>query len=210
MISKVSPDATNYNKKERNQSEERCRSKTSSFLHNLLQRKRKKQMEENTLKFSRRATLVCRQSDPSQPIHFLSRRYDQRLSKCVMCRYTKQRTMYHLHCDTCDYSIHRHCYFLPRCRLSDITRPHTLEESYTHFSSCFTCGGEGNNPDLSYYCDTCDLFFHKVCHLYPPEIRHPFHPQHPLKLTFCPLHGKRNTPIPKQSRMHPMMSLYPI
>ena len=101
-------------------------------------------MEESTSKFSLRATLVCRQSsDPSQPIHFLSRQYGEKLSKCLNCRYTKQRTAYHLYCETCDYGIHRHCYYLPRCRLSDITRPHTLQESYQYFSSCFACGDEG-------------------------------------------------------------------
>jgi len=142
-------------------------------------------MEESTSKFSLRATLVCRQSsDPSQPIHFLSRQYGEKLSKCLNCRYTKQRTAYHLYCETCDYGIHRHCYYLPRCRLSDITRPHTLQESYQYFSSCFACGDEGIGHDLNYYCATCGLFFHKVCSLYPPEIRHPFHAQHPLKLTF--------------------------
>ncbi|EOA39846.1 hypothetical protein CARUB_v10008515mg [Capsella rubella] len=141
-------------------------------------------MEEKTLKFSSRATHICRESDPSQPTHFLSRRYGQRMSKCLICRYKKQRTKYHLHCDTCDYDVHKNCYLLPRCRLSDPTRPHALQERYHYFSSCHTCGGVGSGDDLSYYCATCKLCFHKVCNLYPPEMRHPFHAQHPLKLTF--------------------------
>ncbi|CAL9219024.1 unnamed protein product [Arabidopsis halleri] len=142
-------------------------------------------MEENTSKFGSRAILICRQSDPSQQMHLLSRRYGQLMSKCFICRYKEHhRTEYHLHCDTCDYDIHKHCYLLPRCCLSDLARPHTLDEGHYDYSSCFTCRGRISIDDRSNYCHTCRLHFHKDCNLYPPEIRHPFHAQHPLKVTF--------------------------
>ncbi|KAG7657632.1 DC1 [Arabidopsis suecica] len=144
-------------------------------------------MEENTLKSNSRATIfICRQSDPSQQTHLLSRRNGELMSKCFICRYKEpHRTQYHLHCDTCDYDIHRHCHLTPRCYLSDFTRPHHVDdEDYHYIFTCFTCGNEVSVDDLSSHCDTCDLWFHKVCNMYPPEIRHPFHAQHPLKLTF--------------------------
>ncbi|AAF79497.1 F20N2.12 [Arabidopsis thaliana] len=143
-------------------------------------------MEEITLKLSSRAILVCRQSDPSQSTHLLSRRYGgQRMSKCLICRTKKHhRTKYHLHCDTCDYDIHKSCYLLPRCRSMPLTRPHTLREGNDYHSSCDTCGDEVSENDRSYHCPTCEMCYHKVCNLYPHEIRHPFHAQHPLKLTF--------------------------
>ena len=34
-----------------------------------------------------------------------------------------------------------------------------------------------------YYCPTCDLEFHRGCHLLPPKVSHPFHLHHSLTLT---------------------------
>ncbi|KAG7533906.1 DC1 [Arabidopsis thaliana x Arabidopsis arenosa] len=74
----------------------------------------------------------------------------------------------------------------PRCLQSDPANPHTLCRRYDPpLSICFTCKGHNHLKDKKYYyyCATCDLEFHRGCHYYPSEIKHPFHLLHPLTLT---------------------------
>lgn len=77
---------------------------------------------------------------------------------------------------------------LPLCRLSDPKEPHKLcQRTKPRFTLCITCKGQHHLRDKGryyYYCATCDLEFHRGCHLFPPEIKHPFHLIHPLTLTF--------------------------
>ncbi|KAJ0250320.1 Cysteine/Histidine-rich C1 domain family protein, partial [Hirschfeldia incana] len=64
--------------------------------------------------------------------------------------------------------------------------PHNLCRRYEPpLSICFTCKGKQHLEDKRYYyyCDTCDLEFHRGCHLFLCEIKHPFHLIHPLTLT---------------------------
>ncbi|KAA8517964.1 hypothetical protein F0562_015438 [Nyssa sinensis] len=58
--------------------------------------------------------------------------------------------------------------------------PLILCESKTGIS-CSLCDGSIHGP--VYGCTKCDFYLHKSCAELPPEIRHPFHPQHPLTLT---------------------------
>jgi len=77
----------------------------------------------------------------------------------------------------------------PRCPLSHPTNPHTLSKSgqITKFG-CFTCGKKAplskRDRRFSYYCITCDVSFHKGCHIFPRKLTHPYHLQHPLTFTF--------------------------
>ncbi|KAJ4896587.1 Cysteine/Histidine-rich C1 domain family protein [Raphanus sativus] len=75
----------------------------------------------------------------------------------------------------------------PICRLSDPENPHNLCRRFDPpLSVCFSCEGQQHleNRRYYYYCATCDLEFHRGCHLFPPEIKHPFHLLHPLTLIF--------------------------
>ncbi|KAJ0229200.1 hypothetical protein HA466_0316520 [Hirschfeldia incana] len=74
----------------------------------------------------------------------------------------------------------------PVCRLSDLDNPHNLCRRFDPpLSVCFTCKGQHlENRRYYYYCATCDLEFHRGCHLFPPEIKHPCHLLHPLTLIF--------------------------
>lgn len=175
MINKVW--SARCNNKGRRNLKNICRSET--FFSN--------QMKPIPWKFSSRARLICRESDPSQPIHFLFRdsRYKNQ-SRCIICRdIWGSSDGHHLRCDTCDYNIHRRCYFQTRCRMSDLTKPHFLERQYGKLSRCSACKDYGSVNDYFYYhCRTCKKKFHNVCHLYPPKIKHPFHSLHPLTLTF--------------------------
>ncbi|KAL9309789.1 putative chromatin regulator PHD family [Arabidopsis thaliana] len=90
----------------------------------------------------------------------------------------------------------------PPCRLSDPAQPHKLcrrrRLSYPPLSICFSCKGKhlkGNK--YYYYCATCDLEFHRGCHIFLPEIRSAFHPSHPL--TFTALDPEFNASIIHQN-----------
>ncbi|KAG7595256.1 DC1 [Arabidopsis thaliana x Arabidopsis arenosa] len=89
----------------------------------------------------------------------------------------------------------------PLCRLSDPAQPHWLcrrrRPSHPPLSICFSCKGKHlKRSKYYYYCATCNLEFHRGCHIFLPEIRSAFHPSHPL--TFTILLPKFNvTMIPK-------------
>ncbi|AAD10653.1 Hypothetical protein [Arabidopsis thaliana] len=73
----------------------------------------------------------------------------------------------------------------PPCRLSDPAQPHKLcrrrRPSYPPLSICFTCKGKQlRSSAYYYYCATCNLEFHRGCHIFLPVIRSSFHPSHPL------------------------------
>ncbi|ESQ39767.1 hypothetical protein EUTSA_v10001211mg [Eutrema salsugineum] len=146
-------------------------------------------MGEKLYEFSSRADLVCPLlSDSAQPVHFLSREYGSHMNKCFICggEQTPDKK-YHLHCVTCNLDVHKDCYLRPRCRLSELTNPHILRKVRGDFLSCFACKTPFHDPSsvqYHYHCPTCNVDFHKGCHLYLPEITHPFHPLHPLKMIF--------------------------
>ncbi|XP_023633213.1 uncharacterized protein LOC17899856 isoform X3 [Capsella rubella] len=76
----------------------------------------------------------------------------------------------------------------PFCRMSDVTKPHKLcQRMDPPLTVCISCKGQpyvGNRRGYYYYCATCGVEFHDGCHLFPPEIKHPFHLHHSLTLTF--------------------------
>ncbi|VVB14100.1 unnamed protein product [Arabis nemorensis] len=72
------------------------------------------------------------------------------------------------------------------CRISHPTKPHTLSRRPGKVppSGCFACDKEEFSPvSYHYYCTTCDVEFHGICHYYPRKITHPYHLQHPFTLT---------------------------
>ncbi|XP_019094674.1 PREDICTED: uncharacterized protein LOC104758330 isoform X1 [Camelina sativa] len=86
------------------------------------------------------------------------------------------------------------------CRMSDVAKPHKLSRRWDPpLTVCISCKGQqyvGNRRGNYYYCATCDVEFHEGCHLFPPEIRHPFHLHHPLTLTFLD-HDLDSSEIPE-------------
>ncbi|KAH0872407.1 hypothetical protein HID58_069769, partial [Brassica napus] len=66
----------------------------------------------------------------------------------------------------------------PLCRVSDPANHHTLcRRSDPPLSICFACKDHHLKRNrYYYYCSTCDLEFHRGCHLLPPKVSHPFHP----------------------------------
>ncbi|XP_018490909.1 uncharacterized protein LOC108861525 isoform X2 [Raphanus sativus] len=75
------------------------------------------------------------------------------------------------------------------CPLSHLNQPHVLLQrpGGNTESGCFSCGQRRSfvtSRGVHYYCTTCDVEFHRVCHKFPRKIRHPYHPQHPLTFTF--------------------------
>ncbi|XP_019101236.1 PREDICTED: uncharacterized protein LOC104788859 [Camelina sativa] len=42
-----------------------------------------------------------------------------------------------------------------------------------------------------YFCNKCNVRFHKECVQSPPKIKHPYHPEHSLQLSFCPPNNAR-------------------
>ncbi|CAA7050965.1 unnamed protein product [Microthlaspi erraticum] len=79
------------------------------------------------------------------------------------------------------YSISRY-----RCRMSDPAQPHQLRRrDDPPLSTCFSCKGGPLEEagTYHYYCDTCNLEFHRGCYKQPMEMRHPSHLSHPLTFT---------------------------
>lgn len=75
----------------------------------------------------------------------------------------------------------------PICRLSHPTQPHSLSRRSGKVapSGCFACDKEefSSGSTFHYYCTTCDVEFHDICHRFPKKLTHPYHLQHPLTLS---------------------------
>ncbi|KAJ9697843.1 hypothetical protein PVL29_007120 [Vitis rotundifolia] len=86
-------------------------------------------------------------------------------------------------CRTCDFSLHRPCYNMPR-KVHHPTDPgHDL---VLHLSTSFACKGCGNpGSGFSYHCGICLQSYHILCSVLPLSISHYSHP-HVLKLEFSP------------------------
>ncbi|CAN7045738.1 unnamed protein product [Brassica oleracea var. botrytis] len=69
----------------------------------------------------------------------------------------------------------------PVCRSSYPDNPHSLCRRFDPpLLVCFSCKGQHlENRRYYYYCATCDLEFHRGCHLFPPRNQTPFSPSPP-------------------------------
>ncbi|KAH0908093.1 hypothetical protein HID58_031414 [Brassica napus] len=110
------------------------------------------------------------------------------------------------YCDVCDFDLDLHCVKYPPPDVIDNFEMHphklTLVKKQTFFECSSKCGKtsghtfgftigntSGLSYGLSYKCDECCLsFFHVECVWHPaaidhqPEVNHPYHSLHPLKL----------------------------
>ncbi|CAA7015488.1 unnamed protein product [Microthlaspi erraticum] len=73
-----------------------------------------------------------------------------------------------------------------KCPMSNPTQPHMLlrKPDYDRpLSLCFSCKGQHVwGKRYYYYCPSCNLQFHRGCHVLPSEMKHALHPPHPLTL----------------------------
>ncbi|KAL1225536.1 Protein VACUOLELESS GAMETOPHYTES [Cardamine amara subsp. amara] len=75
------------------------------------------------------------------------------------------------------------------CYLSHPAHPHTLSRrtGSTIPTLCFSCLSTKIkiiDIEFHYHCTSCDVEFHHGCHWVPRKMTHPYHPQHPLILSF--------------------------
>ncbi|CAH2047945.1 unnamed protein product, partial [Thlaspi arvense] len=90
-------------------------------------------------------------------------------------------------------------------------------EKFKANGGCFICYGSNFGTNY-YFCDHCDLTFHKECVESPIKIKHPYHPEHSLQLYFyssmgeCLYCGKRACNLVYyrticQAVMHPICAM---
>ncbi|XP_059650932.1 uncharacterized protein LOC132297976 [Cornus florida] len=69
-------------------------------------------------------------------------------------------------------------------QVSQFTHPHVLLPCDTNGTFSFSCSAcDITIEDTIYVCLECRIFLHKSCAELPREIKHPFHPPHPLVLS---------------------------
>lgn len=73
-----------------------------------------------------------------------------------------------------------------KCPMSNPTQPHMLRRKPDYdrpLSLCFACKGKHVwGKRYYYYCPSCNLQFHRGCHVLPLVMKHSLHPSHPLTL----------------------------
>ncbi|KAJ4823417.1 hypothetical protein Tsubulata_025581, partial [Turnera subulata] len=112
---------------------------------------------------------------------------------CDGCNSTCGRFFFH--CENCDFKLD------VRCALSNETQPEaagddqqkkptTIKHFADHHSlKLFNCRWEDRYCPIceewiigpAYGCFECGTYLHISCAEFPPEIKHPYHPQHPLR-----------------------------
>ncbi|CDY50382.1 BnaCnng19140D [Brassica napus] len=121
---------------------------------------------------------------PSHPNHTLRLQKIREGYVCDICDSKIQNLCYH--CEMCDFDVDLHCAKYPPPNVIDNFEMHphklTLTSAYAVGFSCGFC----------YKCEECDecdvTFFHVECVWHPaaldhqPEVNHPYHSLHPLKL----------------------------
>nr|VDD27808.1 unnamed protein product [Brassica oleracea] len=148
---------------------------------------------------------------PSHPDHTL-RLQEKRGNTCDLCERKIQNLCYRC-CDGCDFDVDLHCAKYPPPDVIDNfeTHPHklTLLKKNTLFDCSAKCGktsghisgftvgyslgfSSGLSYGLPYKCEECAVSFHVECVWHPaaldhqPEVNHPYHSLHPLKLRTGP------------------------
>ncbi|WZZ64131.1 hypothetical protein YC2023_075501 [Brassica napus] len=104
----------------------------------------------------------------------------------------------------------------PLCRVSDPANHHTLcRRSDPPLSICFACKDHHLKRNrYYYYCSTCDLEFHRGCHLLPPKGRTQLSPMivsnmiqsrgEALINHYLPIAGNSN-PLERETHISPMI-----
>ncbi|CAF1715325.1 unnamed protein product [Brassica napus] len=130
---------------------------------------------------------------PSHPDHTLELRHESRYNYCDLCGWKIAKLFYR--CDMCDFDLDLHCAKRQPPNVIDNfeTHPHKLIllKNRTMFDCSAECGKA--RVGLPYKCDECDVSFHVDCVWHPeaklnysPEVNHPYHSLHPLKLLTGP------------------------
>ncbi|KAF2571012.1 hypothetical protein F2Q70_00000118, partial [Brassica cretica] len=125
---------------------------------------------------------------PSHPNHPLELRHESN-NNCDLCGWKIAKLFYR--CQMCDFDLDLHCAKRQPPNVIDNfeTHPHKLIllKERTKFDCSAKCGKAGGG--LPYKCDECDVAFHVDCVWHPeaklnysPEVNHPYHSLHPLKL----------------------------
>ncbi|CAH8352541.1 unnamed protein product [Eruca vesicaria subsp. sativa] len=127
---------------------------------------------------------------PSHPDHTLWLRYKS-CSRCDLCGITNDNLSYV--CKMCDFDLDLHCAKYPPPDVIDNFETHhhklTLVKQLTRFDCSAKCGKI--DVGFPYTCCECDIdvAFHVFCVWHPsaelsysPEVNHPSHSLHPLKL----------------------------
>ncbi|CAG7859687.1 unnamed protein product [Brassica rapa] len=129
---------------------------------------------------------------PSHPGHTLELQHESS-NRCDFCRWKISKLFYR--CDMCDFDLDLHCAKQQPPNVIDNfeTHPHKLIllKKGTKFDCSAKCGKASGG--LPYKCDECDVSFHVDCVWHPatkinysPEVNHPYHSLHPLKLLTGP------------------------
>ncbi|XP_033136797.1 uncharacterized protein LOC117128471 [Brassica rapa] len=129
---------------------------------------------------------------PSHPGHTLELQHESS-NRCDFCRWKISKLFYR--CDMCDFDLDLHCAKQQPPNVIDNfeTHPHKLIllKKGTKFDCSAKCGKASGG--LPYKCDECDVSFHVDCVWnpaiklnYSPEVNHPYHSLHPLKLLTGP------------------------
>ncbi|KAG2244357.1 hypothetical protein Bca52824_093804 [Brassica carinata] len=129
---------------------------------------------------------------PSHPDHPLELQHESN-NRCDFCRWDIVKLFYR--CDECDFDLDLHCakHQPPNVIDNFETHPHKLIllKNRTEFDCSAECGKARGG--LPYKCDECDVSFHVDCVWHPeaklnysPEVNHPYHSLHPLKLLTGP------------------------
>ncbi|KAA8521020.1 hypothetical protein F0562_011692 [Nyssa sinensis] len=119
---------------------------------------------------------------------------------CSACGETGSRFIYH--CSDCQFNLDVVCAALKptedhqdqsnqlQLQLQLLSHPHPLiicdhNEKYSPVL-CSACVFPIKDLNLIYVCLECKRLLHETCTNFPEEIKHPFHPQHPLALLTRP------------------------
>ncbi|WZZ84331.1 hypothetical protein YC2023_112910 [Brassica napus] len=136
---------------------------------------------------------------PSHPNHTLRLQKIREGYVCDICDSKIQNLCYH--CEMCDFDVDLHCAKYPPPNVIDNFEMHphklTLVKKRRAFPCSAKCGktsayAVGFSCGFCYKCEECDecdvTFFHVECVWHPaaldhqPEVNHPYHSLHPLKL----------------------------
>ncbi|AEE78040.1 putative protein [Arabidopsis thaliana] len=109
---------------------------------------------------------------------------DHTVPKCHLCGKNTKRLLYH--CRDCKLNVDIDCIIDPMCAQADLNMPwHHHPLFMGNFATNMTCDVCYDNHVDGYICLCCRLFVGWVCAalvIDSPEITHPCHTKHPLKL----------------------------
>ncbi|KAL3509021.1 hypothetical protein ACH5RR_028422 [Cinchona calisaya] len=105
------------------------------------------------------------------------------------CSYTFSKYGYHYYCEECHFVLDLKCAALIPIKVNEnmINHKHPpvlcdKPNGNDYHYICNFCAEDFKDYDRVYVCQVCHCLLHESCAALPREIRHPFHPEHPLTL----------------------------